>query len=160
METLGLTEAGWIDAAGVMLVLLGIGMIITEIFLPALGLFGIAGIAAVITGSVVLHNSGFMERMNIGIGWIIGLVSALVALSLAAGWITWRAYQEKAQAGPESILGTEVDIIDWDGKAGRVRAQGDIWQAVSDRPLPLQPGERVLVARVEDLHLKITPLQQ
>lgn len=159
MEMMGITEAGWVDVAGVMLVLLGIGMIITEIFLPALGLFGIAGVAAVVTGSVVLHNSGFMERTDIGFGWIIGLVSTLVALSLAAGWVTWRAYQEKAQAGPESILGTEVEIIEWHGTMGRVRAQGDIWQAVSERPLTLQPGARVLVARVEDLHLKITPLQ-
>lgn len=159
MEMIGITEAEWIDVAGVMLVFLGIGMIITEIFLPALGLFGIAGIAAVITGSVVLHNSGFLERAEIGIGWIIGLVTTLVALSLAAGWVTWRAYQQKAQSGPESILGTEVDIIDWNGRTGRVRAQGDIWQAVSDDTLILRPGDRVLVARVEDLHLKITPLQ-
>lgn len=160
MEMMGITEAGWIDVAGVMLVFLGIGMIITEIFLPALGLFGVAGIAAVITGSVVLHNSGFMERMEIGIGWIIALVSTLVALSLAAGWVTWRAYQEKAQAGPESLLGTQAEIIEWNGKTGRVRAQGDIWQAFSDAPLHLAAGERVLIARVEDLHLKITTLQQ
>lgn len=159
MEMLGLTEAGWIDVAGVMLVFLGIGMIITEIFLPALGLFGIAGIAAVVTGTVVLHNSGFMERADIGIGWIIGLVTGLVIVSLAAGWITWRAYQEKAQAGPESLLGTKAEIIEWNGKSGRVRAQGEIWQAVSDASLILTPGDFALIARVEDLHLKITTLQ-
>ncbi len=159
METLGMTEAGWIDVAGVMLVLLGIGLIVTEIFLPALGLFGVGGIAAVITGTVVLHNSGFMERAEIGIGWIIGLVTGLVALSLVTGWVTWRAYQEKAQAGPESLLGTTAEIIEWNGKTGRVRAQGDIWQAFSDHMLTLKPGDGVLIARVEDLHLKITTLQ-
>lgn len=161
MDTVGLitSEAGWIDAAGIMLVLLGIAMIVMEIFLPALGLFGIAGIAAVITGTVVLHNSGFMERMDIGIGVIIALVSTLVVLSLAAGWIAWRAYKERISTGPESLLGTRAEVLAWEGKVGRVRAQGEIWQATSDGPLYLQPGDQVLIARVEDLHLKITLLQ-
>lgn len=153
------SEAGWIDIAGVLLVLTGIGLIITEIFLPTLGMFGLFGVASVITGTVVLHNSGFMERWEIGIGAIIALVTTLVALSLMAGFITWRAYQQRISTGPESLLGATATIVAWDGKAGRVHIQGEIWQAFSDATLPVEAGDQVLVARVEDLRLKISTLQ-
>ena len=159
MDPTLLSDAGWIDAAGVMLALVGMIMIIMEIFLPALGLFGLTGIAAITIGTVVLHQSGFLQHMNIGIGTIIGIISGLVVLALLTGWVTWQAYRRKISTGPESLLGADAEVIEWNGRSGRVRVQGEIWQAESERPLPAQAGDHVLISRVEDLHLKVTSHQ-
>jgi membrane-bound serine protease (ClpP class) len=154
-----LALSGWIDAAGIMLMVLGMVMIVMEIFLPTLGLFGLAGIAAITVATIVLSQSGFLQHMNISIGSIIGIVSTLVILALLSGWITWRAYQKKVSTGPESFLGANAEVISWTGREGRVRVQGEIWQAGSDHPYDFQPGDSVLIARVDDLHLRILPHQ-
>jgi membrane-bound serine protease (ClpP class) len=63
--------------------------------------------------------------------------------------------QKQASTGMESMIGQPAEIVDWQGHKGRVRIQGEIWQAFSDDNYDLPPGERVFVSKAEGLSLKI-----
>lgn len=148
-----LTDAEWVNAAGVMLVFLGIGMIVTEFFVPALGLVGLTGGLAAVTGAVVLNNSGYLTAMNIGIELIFGVVAAGLLLAILSGWLTWRAYHRKTSTGPESLIGNTAEIVSWSGRKGRVRIQGEVWQARAEQDILFSAGDVALVRQIDHLTL-------
>lgn len=150
-----LTEEQWINAAGVMLVFLGIGMIVTELFIPALGLIGLTGGLAAVTGAVVLHHSGYLMEMRIGIEAIIGVVIAGLTLCALSGWLAWRAYRRKVSVGPESLIGETAEIVSWSGRKGRVRIQGEVWQASAAQDMMFSAGDVAIVRQIENLTLTV-----
>lgn len=144
-----------VNTAGVLLILLGVAFMTAEGFVPSFGILGIGGLVAFVAGAAMLFDTGAMP--GLALGWdVIGgvaIVSALLLL-LVLG-LAVRAMQKQASTGMESMIGQPAEIVDWQGHKGRVRIQGEIWQAFSDDNYDLPPGERVFVSKAEGLSLKI-----
>lgn len=85
--------------------------------------------------------------------WGTAIFCAFVAFLTA--WVTIRVYQKQVSTGPESMIGHIAKVAEWHGNHGRVRIQGEIWQAESDAALDLKKGGHVIVEKVEDLILTI-----
>ncbi len=130
----------WINAGGIALILLGIGMVITEIFLPAFGLFGFAGAAAILIGIVQLHQTGYIEEMPVSAGWLIGAAIVGFMLSILGGIYSWYLYKKRQTTGVEAMIGEPAKILDWDETSGQVFVQGENWQAISDVKINLNKG--------------------
>jgi len=86
----------------------------------------------------------------------IALVSA--ALFLFLGMMVMRARRRAVVSGPEELIGIPGEVISWSGRAGRVRAHGEIWQARADDTLA--PGNRVRVRQRDGLVLLVEPEPQ
>ena len=146
-----------VNFAGLALVALGAGLLVAEAFIGSFGVLGVAGIAALVAGAVMLMDTeapGFTISL-----WLVGGVAAgLGSLLLMAMAMIARSRFRRVAIGPERIRGTLAEVQDWSGRRGVVRFEGEIWEARSSRPL--RPGMRVRVTGREGLVLIVEPLPQ
>ncbi len=150
-----LNSADWINAGGLLLILIGISFFIVEFFLPSFGLFGFAGIAATIIGIIQLHQTGYIDDLPISINALIGLSMIGIALSALGGWYSYKLYKRKVTTGVEAMVGEHALVQVWQKKAGKVRIQGEDWQAYADEPLDLKKDDTVMIAKIDGLKIKI-----
>lgn len=143
-----------INYAGLALTLLGIALMVSEFFVPSFGVLGIGGVAAFVIGSVMLLET---DVPGFGISWLLIGAIALVAAGFFMLVFTMLARSRRVAvvAGPEEMVGSVGQVIDWEGHAGRIRVHGEIWQARAARAL--KPGRKVRVNRIEGLELDVEP---
>lgn len=146
--------------AGLSLMLLGMAFMAAETFIPSFGIIGIGGVAAFVTGAIIMVNMEHMPStaLDPAVIWGVALL-ALLAVALTI-FVTVKSYKKHATTGPEGLIGQKADIVEWSETQGRVRIQGEIWKAASDAVLDMRPDDPVLVESIDldDLTLKITPL--
>jgi membrane-bound serine protease (ClpP class) len=141
-----------INYAGLALIILGVGLIAGEAFMPGFGILGVGGVVAFVTGSVILMND---ENISVSLP-LVGSVALLASGFLA--WLLSRLVtirKTKVSTGREDMIGSIGEASsDIDGK-GRVRIAGEIWWATSQSPV--KKGQSVRVQEVDGLHLKVEP---
>jgi membrane-bound serine protease (ClpP class) len=144
-----------INFAGLALLLLGLALMVGEAFAPSFGALGIGGTAAFVIGSVMLLETdvpGYgISRMLIG---SIALVSS--GFFLLVMILLVRARRRAVVTGPEEMIGSKGQVIEWDGHIGRVRVHGEVWRARAARSL--HPGRPIRVADIEGLTLVVEPV--
>jgi len=144
-----------LNAAGIVLMLLGVGFMVAEMFAPSFGILGLGGLAAFLFGAAILFDTENM--MGIGLDWgtliAIGLFG-LIIVGMTV-WLTVNAYRKEVTTGPESLIGEKAEVVEWNGTEGRVHIQGETWQAYSENEYTLQKKDKVLVSKVDNLRLKI-----
>ena len=150
-----LASSDWVVAGGLFLILIGFSFLILEFFLPSFGLFGFAGISAILIGVIQLHQAGYVEEMPVSIEFLIALIVLGFSLSVAGGIYTWKLYKKKMTTGIEAMLGQTARVLEWKGTKGRVHILGEDWQAYSDKELKLQKEDNVLVSKINGLKIKI-----
>ncbi len=141
-----------ISFAGLALILLGIVFFILELKIISHGLLGIAGIASIVVGSVMLID---VPSSVLSISWKTILVVAAASslfVFVILGYAV-RAQLSKVKTGMEGLVGeTGVAKTDILGK-GKVSVHGELWNAKSD--LHISVGEEIIVVSVEKLVVKV-----
>ena len=84
---------------------------------------------------------------------VIGLAAAFSLLIVGMGVSAMRRKPMTGSEGMVGLIGTAKTALD---PRGQLSIHGEIWQAVSDRPL--KPGERAQVIKVEGLTLYVSPV--
>ena len=145
-----------INYAGLVLIVMGIGFMVTEAFLPAFGAFGIVGVIAFIIGSVMLLDT---DIPGYGISWPLIITMAaitggflMMVITLAA-----KARTRPIVSGREGLVGTYGHVLDWSNGEGLVRALGEIWRASAQKSL--KPGQRVKVTKIKGLRINVDPVK-
>ncbi len=141
-----------INYAGLILIILGIGLFIAEAFITSHGVLGIGGTIAMLLGSVMLIDSA-SPVLQISWAVIIPAVALSALLFIITVTVAVRVYREKPDTGKEGLIGMQAvaktDIL----KDGQVFMRGEYWGAWSDDPIP--KGEKVVVIAVEGLKVKV-----
>jgi membrane-bound serine protease (ClpP class) len=143
-----------VNFAGLALLLLGIALMLAEAFVPSFGALGIGGAAAFVIGSVMLLET---DVPGYGISWLLIGSIALVSsgIFLVVMMLLVRAQRRAVVTGPEEMIGSEGQVIDWSGDSGRIHVHGENWRARASKPL--QPGQWVRVANIDGLTLVVKP---
>ncbi|HXV40088.1 MAG TPA: nodulation protein NfeD [Steroidobacteraceae bacterium] len=145
-----------VNFAGLALVVLGVGMMIAEFFVPSFGALGFGGLVAFVIGSVVLMDMdtpGFESSR----GLVGGIATFAGAAMLGTMYLAMRARRRPVVTGAEQLTGDFAEVVeDFEGR-GNVRIYGELWNAVSTRPVAR--GQRVRVDRVDGLTLHVSPDQ-
>jgi membrane-bound serine protease (ClpP class) len=143
-----------IDYAGLALILLGLALLVAEAFVPAFGVLGIGGLVAFVAGSIMLLDT---DVPGYGIPWyLVGSIAAVAAgLMLLTMTMLVRSRREAVVSGVEQMLDSTGSVIEWADGHGRVRVQGEVWQARAAEPIG--PGARVRVKAIEGLTLVVEP---
>jgi membrane-bound serine protease (ClpP class) len=145
-----------ISYAGLALMVLGIGLMIAEAFLPSFGALGLGGITAFVIGSVMLIDT---ELPGYGIPWAlivpVALASALFSFFVAGMAI--KARTRPVVTGAEELIGATGEILADMEHEGWARIHSEQWQVRSS--VPLKRGSRVRVRARNDLILDVEPLQ-
>lgn len=140
-----------INYAGLGLIIVGIGFMIAEAFLPTFGALGIGGVIAFIIGSILLLGNE-SPGYTIALPLIIGIAIASAGFFLFIINIAIKARLRPVVSGREELANKIVTIIRIDEqKQAWTRMHGELWQVKSDTEL--KPGQKVKILKTEGVVL-------
>lgn len=141
-----------VNYAGLALILLGVILMIAEVFAPSFGALGIGGVVAFVIGSVILIDTdvpGFaVSKVLIGSVGLIGSVTLMAIIGFAV-----RARVSPVITGHEQLVGSIAEATKDFEEHGTVRVLGELWNARSKQPV--ERGQRVRVISVDGLLLDV-----
>ena len=143
-----------VNYIGLVLILVGIGLLVAEIFITSYGLLTVFGIGFLTYGSLMLFNT---ERSwNVRVSWSVlaPLIVFVVGILLLVGQRVWKAHRSKIQIGYEELVGMEGEAITELNPRGRVFIHGEYWEAESTSG-EIKSGEKVVVESAEKFLLKV-----
>lgn len=145
-----------VSFGAMLLIIASVVFMVAEIFLPSFGALGIGGLIGFITGSILLIDDKAEPGLRISRWLIIPSAFFLLLFFLGLGWLVMRNMRAKARTGVETLLGAEVEAVEYfvDGH-GRVRIFGEYWNASEVNHQTVKPGDRLLVEEIEGLNLKL-----
>ena len=136
-----------VNAAGLLLIVLGIGLLILELKVPSFGILGIGGVVALVFGSVMAMRE--VPGVHVGLGSIIPAAAVLAAAILGLGRLALQAQRRPTQTGAEGMIGavgrSRTSLAP--DTAGQVDVHGEIWQAISSASLPAGTPVRIVAMR-------------
>ncbi len=141
-----------VNATGLLLMGLGLALLVAEAFIPAFGVLGFGGLAALALGGAIAFDfdvPGF--RLS---PWVLGLSVVLCGLLLLVSIrAAWRARGRPVITGSQGMMGARGRVLSWAEGAGIVLVHGERWAAVS--PAALAPGHAVKVVARRGLRLDV-----
>jgi membrane-bound serine protease (ClpP class) len=146
--SLGVLNAYW---GGIALILLAMGLFITEYFTHSYGLLTAGGIASLVMGSLILF-SGSPEIGEVNRGLIAGVTAGITAFAIFVIGAIIRGQRRRKATGAEGMIGTIAIAKTPLDPTGTVLAQGELWTATSEGG-KVAPGEEVIINKVEGLKL-------
>ena len=137
--------------AGLVLVLLGIGLLVIDAHVTSHGALSVSGLTSLAVGAMLLfHNtSGFHTSLPL-------VVTVAVLLGGFWAFALTKAVQVRRRpvaVGPREIVGMHGVV-----RGGLVAVRGELWQARATTGEPLVTGEEVVVDDVEGLTLVVRPV--
>ena len=142
-----------VNYAGILLMVLAIGLFIAEAFTPTFGILTAGGIISFTFGSLILFKGGPLFSVN---RWLIATI--VIAITVFLVFVIQRvvaAHRAQASTGSEELKGKTAPVRTALTPAGTVFLEGEIWKAVLDKG-QAEPGETVIVTRSEGLTLYVT----
>ncbi|HEY7519648.1 MAG TPA: nodulation protein NfeD [Methylomirabilota bacterium] len=141
-----------INFAGMLLILFAIVLFIAEVKVVSHGVLAIGGVVAMALGSLMLYDepeAGFRVSWSVIIP-TVAVTAGIFVFALTAGV---RALGRRPQLGAEALVGATGTAYGALTGEGQVKLQGEIWRAVTDRPLP--DGTPVRVVSVDGLTVRV-----
>jgi membrane-bound serine protease (ClpP class) len=143
---------------GAVLVLVGVGLLVAEIFVVSFGLLFVAGIACFLIGGTMVFDRPEVSDLTVSfwevlvpIAAAISTMGAVIAVSLG------RSILSKQTAGVDEMIGLVGSVaaaIDPAArKRGKVFVRGEYWNAEADEAIAA--GESVAVESVEGLTVRV-----
>ena len=164
LVVMGIYGIGLFDTntTGIVLLLLGVGLIVAEIFTSGFGILGIGGSLSLVAGAVLLPTEPLMARDWYGtflvtvVGTVLGLVIIIIVVAQRVihsrkTWTGGSAYFNPPEKG---IVVKELN------PEGMIKAGGELWKARSEDGSVITEGTAVKVVRAETLNLWVEPINK
>lgn len=146
-----------INYAGLALILLGIGFIVAEAFMPSFGVLGIGGIIAFVIGAIMLMDTD-VPGFQISFFFIAFMAVLSAGFLFLVASLALRSHRKPIIAGRESMIHKKGHVLEWKGNEGTVKVQGETWGAQSKGSL--KKGDKIIVTHMDGLTLHIKDLQR
>jgi membrane-bound serine protease (ClpP class) len=143
-----------VNFAGIALILLGIGFMVAEVFLPSFGSLGVGGVIAFAVGSVILIDTDVPE-FAIPYTLVAGLTAASAAFLILVVGMVLRARRRPVVSGREEMIGAAGEALEDLEAEGWARVHGERWRVRC--AVPLKRGERLRVTAMHGLILDAVP---
>jgi membrane-bound serine protease (ClpP class) len=124
-----------VEWAGLVLILLGIAMLVAEMFLPTMGLLGIGGIVAFVMGSIFLFDPAKTGGYTLPLSLILPVAIFAGVMMLGLGFLASKAWRVKKRGGFEELIGQTARVSRSAGVNGYVEIMGEQWKYLSDTEL-------------------------
>lgn len=137
-----------VNAAGLLLIGLGILCFLVEIKVTSYGLLSIGGLLCLSLGSLMLF-----EETEVGLAILIPSVLLVGGFFVVCAGLAFRAGLSRPKSGREGMLGEIGTVSERIAPEGRVFVHGESWKARAT--VPIEVGENVRVVAVEGLVLRV-----
>ncbi|MGE0703158.1 MAG: nodulation protein NfeD [Vicinamibacterales bacterium] len=143
-----------VNYVGVLLIVLGLGLLALEMVVTSFGLLTVGGLLSLLFGTLMLVDAT-TPGLQLNLAFVLPVVAALAGISMLLVRLGVKAQRQPAATGEEGMLGlagVAVTAIE-PGSTGHVKTHGEIWQAVSNEPVPA--GAHIRVVGMEGLTLTV-----
>lgn len=141
-----------INAAGVLLILLALGLFVAEAKVASYGLLTVGGLVAMILGGLMLVEAPVPE-MQVGLQVLLPVAVAVAALAVTLVRLLLRSRRLSVTTGREGMVGLAGRAETVLEPEGWVLVAGELWRARAGGRVPA--GSRVVVTSVEGLTLGV-----
>ena len=145
-----------INYAGLLLILFGVILFITEINVMSYGLLSVSGVISIFLGSTMLIDSDD-PALQISRAILYPTLALTVILSLGIVVLATRTRSLKKLGGMEGMIGETGLVKEALNPQGRVLVHGELWEAEADTQIT--EGERVQVDFVQGLRIKVSKVE-
>lgn len=142
-----------LDFAGIALLLLGVGLLVAEAFVPG-GVLAGAGALALVAAAVMLMDGEFPAMLPPGL--VIAVALLLATAMAVAVTLAVRTRRVRPPEG-DGLAGASAVVIDPTPGDAWVRVGGEHWRARSD--VPLAHGQALRVLSRDGLILRVEPVE-
>nr|WP_245932877.1 nodulation protein NfeD [Caballeronia novacaledonica] len=148
-----------ISFVGLGLIVLGMGFLVAEMFLPTFGSLGIGGIIAFAIGALMLIDTD-VPGFGIPAGLVVGLALFTALFVFTVSGVALRARKRPVVSGGETMPGSIGVMLARESESGWARVQGERWrvQPAASQALPHE-GARVRVISRHGLTLTVEPFE-
>lgn len=149
---MGVLTVNWF---GFIFFIIAFVLFILDIKAPTHGALTTAGVASFITGALVLFNSpGTPEFQKVSVPLVVGMGIFLGLIFFVILIFAIGAQRRPAQMGVESMRGKTGTAKTFDGEAGQVQVESELWSAEkSPESESIRKGDLVEVVEVRGLRL-------
>ncbi len=135
------------------MILLGIALLIAEMYITSYGVLGIGGILAFILGSLYLMDTNVPE-FQISLSIIIPVATCLAFFVFILGYFIVKSRRRSIQDGYQSLIGLTTDAeSDISSQSGNVFVHGELWSARSLGGTMITKGSKVEIKEIRGLQL-------
>ena len=149
---LGVLTVNWF---GIIFMIIAFVLFVLDIKAPTHGALTTAGVASFIIGALVLFNSpGTPQFQRVSVPLVIGTGIFIGLLFFGIMMIALRSLHKPAQMGGESYVGKLGTAKSFEGEAGQVQVESELWsaeKAVGSEPIG--KGDKIEVVEVRGLRL-------
>jgi membrane-bound serine protease (ClpP class) len=139
---------------GLLILLLGVGLVVAEVFVSAFGVLMFAGLVCMLVGGSMVFDLPEVSDLTVPF-WSV-LVPVVAAFGVFAGLVAYavgRTMMMRQTAGVDELIGTTGKAVGDLDPGGKVFIRGEYWTAVAGEKIPR--GARVEVVAVEGLQLRV-----
>ena len=124
-----------VNAAGLLLILFGIGLLVLELKVPSFGALGVGGAISLFFGSVLITRG--VPGVQVGLGAIVPAVLVLSGGVLLLGRLALAAQRLPPVTGVDALIGQRAQARSTivPGVPGHVAIHGELWRAESETPI-------------------------
>jgi membrane-bound serine protease (ClpP class) len=145
-----------VNYAGLALMVLGIGFMIAEAFLPAFGSLGVGGLVAFVLGSIMLIDEpAELPGFDIPYALIAGVAAASAGFLVFVLGALAKSRRRAVVTGREQMIGAPGEALEDFEREGWVHVRGERWKARSRGPL--RRGQKLRVTGMHGLVLEVNP---
>lgn len=142
-----------VNFAGVLLIVLGIILLIIDVWAATHGVLTVGGLVAMFIGSVMLFDYG-ATGLRVSMQVIVPVILAVGLFFLLGTWLSIQALVRRPVSGATSLVGAKGEArTNIDANGGRVFMAGAYWNAVSEEPIAA--GRRIMVKSVTGMTLRV-----
>jgi membrane-bound serine protease (ClpP class) len=150
-----------VNFAGLLLIVLALGLFALEAKYTSHGVLAVGGIIAMLLGALMLIRSP-LTGAGVSLGVAIGVTLPFAVIVIFLMRLVLRSRRWKDATGSEQLIGGDAEVTEAlaasdakGGFSGMVRMHGELWRAVSEHAIAA--GTRVRVTRVDGLTVHVRP---
>jgi membrane-bound serine protease (ClpP class) len=148
-----------INWAGVLLLLLAVGLFVAEMFTAGLGIMAVGGLVAFVLGSLMLFTpltptSPAMPDVRVSPWLVAAMASAIGGFVLVVLRAVVKGQRAPVVTGSQAMVGRVGVAVSDLAPAGSARIDGEVWSAVAEDG-SVRAGEAVQVVGVDGLILTV-----
>ena len=145
-----------VNYAGLALIVVGIGFIVAEVFVPAYGSLGVGGVVAFAAGALMLIDTG---ADGFGVPWPLAAFLAVVSAAFlyVVARMALQARRAPVVSGIATLVGADGEMLTASGETGWASIRGETWRVQASGPLI--EGQRIRVVGLDGAVPRVTAVQ-
>jgi membrane-bound serine protease (ClpP class) len=139
---------------GLLMLLLGLGLVVAELFVSAYGLLMLAGLLCMLLGGSMVFDLPEVSDLSVSF-WpvLVPVVTAFGVFTAVVVFAVGRTMLQRQTAGVDELIGAIGKAVTDLDPAGKVFIRGEYWSAVAIETV--SRGARVEVIAVDGLQLRV-----